>query len=113
MTTPRVRLSLRWSTRAALEQYEETAEAGYFAASGGDDAILWHPSYAPVRKTDRYKAFGRKSGYVEYWRAKGWPDLCRPWAPTISPVIEAHSLQQKVAMSFHAHYWSFMAQKGS
>jgi hypothetical protein len=31
-----------------------------------------------VRKTDRYKAFIRKSGYVEYWRAKGWPDFCHP-----------------------------------
>ena len=62
----------------ALEPYEESAAAGFFAASGGEDAILWHPSYAPVRKTERYKAFMRKSGYVDYWRSRGWPDLCRP-----------------------------------
>ena len=36
------------------------------------------PSYAPVRKTERFKAYVRKAGLVDYWRARGWPDLCRP-----------------------------------
>jgi TolB-like protein/tetratricopeptide (TPR) repeat protein len=61
-----------------LEYYEDMTKAGYFAAGGSDDALLWHPSYAGVRKTERFKAFVRKSGYVDYWRAKGWPDLCHP-----------------------------------
>jgi hypothetical protein len=26
---------------------------------------------------ERFKAFTRKAGYVDYWRAKGWPDLCQ------------------------------------
>ena len=39
---------------------------------------LWAPSYAPVRKTERFKAFVRAAGMVDYWRAKGWPDLCHP-----------------------------------
>jgi hypothetical protein len=39
---------------------------------------LWLPEYAPLRKTERFKAFMRKSGLVDYWRAKGWPDLCHP-----------------------------------
>ena len=39
---------------------------------------MWHPAYAPVRKTERFKAFVRKAGYVDYWRAKGWPELCQP-----------------------------------
>jgi TolB-like protein/DNA-binding winged helix-turn-helix (wHTH) protein len=39
---------------------------------------LWTPSYASVRKTDRFKSFARDAGLVEYWRAKGWPKYCRP-----------------------------------
>jgi TolB-like protein/tetratricopeptide (TPR) repeat protein len=61
-----------------LESYEDMTKAGYFASGGSDDALLWHPSYASARKTERFKAFVRKSGYVDYWRAKGWPDLCHP-----------------------------------
>jgi TolB-like protein/DNA-binding SARP family transcriptional activator/Flp pilus assembly protein TadD len=39
---------------------------------------IWSPEYAPIRKTERFKAFVRNAGYVDYWRARGWPDLCRP-----------------------------------
>ena len=39
---------------------------------------LWHPSYAPVRKTERFKTFVRQTGLVEYWRARGWPEFCHP-----------------------------------
>jgi tetratricopeptide (TPR) repeat protein len=38
----------------------------------------WGPEFAPVRKTERFKAYVRKVGLVEYWRAAGWPDLCHP-----------------------------------
>ena len=31
----------------------------------------------PVRKTERFKAYARKSGLVDYWRARGWPDRRR------------------------------------
>ena len=31
-----------------------------------------------VRKTERFKTVMRRAGLVDYWRAKGWPDLCRP-----------------------------------
>jgi tetratricopeptide (TPR) repeat protein len=58
----------------ALEFHEELAEAG----GGGATLLLWHSSYAPVRKTERFKALMRKVGLVDYWRARGWPDLCRP-----------------------------------
>ena len=74
----------------ALEYYEDTAEAGFFAAGGTDNAFLWHPSYAAVRKTERFKAFVRKAGYVDYWRAKGWPDPATPPAPTTSPAIDVN-----------------------
>ncbi len=38
----------------------------------------WGPLSAPVRKTERFKAYARKAGLVDYWKARGWPDLCRP-----------------------------------
>jgi hypothetical protein len=41
-------------------------------------SYVWHPAYAAVRKTERFKAFVRKAGYVEYWRVKGWPEFCHP-----------------------------------
>ena len=41
-------------------------------------APLWHPRYAPMRKTERFKALMRNVGLVDYWRARGWPDLCHP-----------------------------------
>jgi hypothetical protein len=59
-----------------LETYEGHLEAGYLSPLY--IAFLWHPSYAEVRKTARLKTFARKAGLVEYWRAKGWPDFCRP-----------------------------------
>jgi len=61
-----------------LEPYETWVEAGYLASGGSDNALLWHPSYAPLRKTERFKAFVRATGYIDYWRAKGWPEFCRP-----------------------------------
>jgi adenylate cyclase len=59
-----------------LDFYERNAEAGYTVAI--DTLNVWHASVAPVRKTERFKTFARKAGLVEYWRTKGWPDLCRP-----------------------------------
>jgi tetratricopeptide (TPR) repeat protein len=59
-----------------LGSYEGLLEGGRLP--GQEMIYLWHPSYAPVRKTERFKAFMRKAGFVAYWRAKGWPDLCHP-----------------------------------
>src|SRR5262249_17493563 len=39
---------------------------------------FWHPDFAPVRKTERFKSLVRKAGLVDYWKARGWPDLCHP-----------------------------------
>jgi TolB-like protein len=44
----------------------------------GGAPVVWSPAFAPVRKTERFKTFARNAGYVDYWRARGWPDLCRP-----------------------------------
>jgi hypothetical protein len=40
--------------------------------------LVFDHSLAPVRKTERFKKFLRDTGLVDYWRARGWPDLCRP-----------------------------------
>jgi adenylate cyclase len=59
-----------------LVNYERMAEAGYF--QGIQAGYVWHPTYSPVRKTERFKTLVRKVGLVAYWRVKGWPQFCRP-----------------------------------
>jgi hypothetical protein len=60
----------------ALERFEDNVAADY--AAGNEVLAIWTPLYAPVRRTERFKQFLRDAGYVEYWRAKGWPSFCRP-----------------------------------
>jgi TolB-like protein/DNA-binding SARP family transcriptional activator len=57
-----------------LDSDEVRADGGVFVGVGR----LWHPSYAPVRKTERFKTLVRKVGLVDYWRVKGWPRWCHP-----------------------------------
>jgi adenylate cyclase len=63
------------ASERALQAYQRAAEVGYI---NGDRGAVWHPAYAPVRRTAQFKALMRKVGYVDYWRAKGWPSFCRP-----------------------------------
>ena len=56
----------------ALEPYEE----GF--STGSDVGLLWQPTYAPMRRTERFKKVVRDLGLVAYWRAKGWPEFCKP-----------------------------------
>ena len=58
----------------ALEYDEGAVEAGFKQQV----TFLWHPGYAALRKTERFKALMRNAGYVEFWRAKGWPEFCHP-----------------------------------
>jgi TolB-like protein len=58
-----------------LQNFEINLEAGW---TNFANRLLSHPSFGPARKTERYKAFARKAGLVEYWRAKGWPEFCHP-----------------------------------
>ena len=39
---------------------------------------IWHPAMAGARKTERFKQLVRKFDLVDYWRARGWPDMCHP-----------------------------------
>jgi len=57
-----------------LEYPEQAAKEGNLMTV----QTVWRPSAAPLRKTERFKALVRNAGLVEYWRARGWPDLCRP-----------------------------------
>ena len=59
----------------ALEPVEDSVEGG---GSGAGAIFLWHSSTAALRKTERFKALVRNAGFVDYWRTRGWPDLCRP-----------------------------------
>jgi hypothetical protein len=59
-----------------LEFPEGELAAGYLVKA--TNAQFWHSSFAPVRKTERFKRFVQAAGFVEYWRAKGWPDFCHP-----------------------------------
>jgi tetratricopeptide (TPR) repeat protein len=57
-----------------LEFYEDEIRGNYFQPIS--TTWFWHPSYAAVRKTQRFKTLMRDLGLVEYWRARGWPAQC-------------------------------------
>jgi hypothetical protein len=59
-----------------LEPFEDGVAAGFLPPSEVNS--IWLTSYAPARKLERFKVFARSYGLAEYWRAKGWPELCRP-----------------------------------
>ncbi len=58
----------------ALDFVMRNAEAGY----GGAHPNLWSADYRAARQTERFKTYARKAGLVDYWRARGWPDVCHP-----------------------------------
>jgi Flp pilus assembly protein TadD len=64
------------ATSRAQEYSETEIKTGYVSTDITD--VLWYPAAAPLRKTERFKALMRNAGYVDYWRARGWPDLCHP-----------------------------------
>ena len=60
----------------ALEVVEHNADAGVNVLSATVD--IWLADFGPARRTERTKALIRKLGLIDYWRAKGWPEYCRP-----------------------------------
>jgi tetratricopeptide (TPR) repeat protein len=70
-----VYLAVGGETRV-LDNYETLVGGGRLPPT--ETSWLWHPLYAAVRQTERFRALMRKAGFVDYWRAKGWPDLCHP-----------------------------------
>ena len=59
-----------------LEFYEDEVRGNYFQPISA--TWFWHPTYESVRRTQRFKAVARDFGFVDYWRARGWPAQCRP-----------------------------------
>jgi TolB-like protein len=62
----------------AVDRVLDMPERRFAIRGGGFEVTLWLPDYAPMRKTERFKALVRKAGLVDYWKARGWADLCRP-----------------------------------
>jgi hypothetical protein len=60
----------------ALDWHERNLSGGF--PGGAAIAAIWHSSYAPLRRTERFKTYVRKLGLAEYWRKKGWPGFCHP-----------------------------------
>jgi adenylate cyclase len=60
----------------AFEVVEHNADAGFNVLSAMVD--LWQVDFGAARKTERTRNLIRKLGLVDYWRAKGWPQLCQP-----------------------------------
>jgi TolB-like protein len=58
-----------------LEFYEDEVRGNYFQPISA--TWFWHPTYEAVRRTARFKAVMRDFGFVDYWRARGWPAQCR------------------------------------
>jgi len=54
-----------------LEFFEATVRAEYVC---NGIALVWHPSYAEIRKTERFKSLVRSAGFEQYWRERGAPD---------------------------------------
>ena len=59
-----------------LDFYEDEVRGNYFQPISA--TWFWHPTYEGVRKTGRFKGIVRDLGFVDYWRARGWPAQCRP-----------------------------------
>jgi TolB-like protein len=57
-----------------LERHERSLDIGSIASL----YWLWDPLNASLRKSQTFRSIIRRTGLPEYWRAKGWPDLCRP-----------------------------------
>jgi TolB-like protein len=58
-----------------LEFYEDELRGNYFQPISA--TWFWHPTYEAVRSTARFKTVVRDFGFVDYWRARGWPEQCR------------------------------------
>lgn len=41
-------------------------------------AYIWTPAFAPARAKPEFKELVQEIGLVDFWRARGWADACRP-----------------------------------
>jgi DNA-binding winged helix-turn-helix (wHTH) protein/TolB-like protein len=40
--------------------------------------LVWLPVFDELRKTEEFKQFLLETGLPDYWRVKGWPEVCSP-----------------------------------
>ena len=79
-----------------LDNAERNVEIGYLNAN--PVRSLWLPLHAPVRKTERFKAYVAKpASSITGARAAG-PTSAAPWAPTISSAIDARLKRRRRAL---------------
>jgi hypothetical protein len=64
------------ASERVMDYYDGNIRRDYLPQ--GENAYLWPPVLASVRKTARFKSYVRAAGLVDSWRANGWPDLCHP-----------------------------------
>jgi hypothetical protein len=66
-------LSFVYAYISAPDRVLETPERLLNMGSGNAGVMryLWFPQFAPFRKTERFKAFIRSTGLVDYWQARG------------------------------------------
>jgi TolB-like protein len=57
----------------ALQAIGEEARLGSYRFGA-----VWYPLMASVRQSQGFKELVTEYNLVEYWRASGWPDRCRP-----------------------------------
>jgi serine/threonine protein kinase/tetratricopeptide (TPR) repeat protein len=74
---------IRYSTLASWASYYGHPQLALeylqkIARGSPDPSLLWRPVHREVRKLPGFKDLLRENGYVEYWRAYKWPDLCHP-----------------------------------
>lgn len=62
----------------ASERRLDANERQQRIGNAGSLQTIWAPPEAAIRKTERFKTLMREFGLVDYWRERGWPDLCQP-----------------------------------
>jgi hypothetical protein len=61
----------------ADERIMEAAERALQLGNAGSLLTnTWSPLLHNLRSTERFKKVVRDYGLVDYWRERGWPDLC-------------------------------------
>jgi TolB-like protein len=63
-----------------LEFYEDEIAGNYYQPIS--TTWFWHPAYAELRKTERFKKLMEDLGLAAYWRARGWPTQCHAMGAT-------------------------------
>ena len=73
-------LNFAYAFVGAPDRALESAERALAVGDANSNALrsLWHPKFAGTRRTERFKTLMGNAGLVDFWRAHGWPDLCRP-----------------------------------